>query len=276
VQTLFTDVHIEGREILIPDEYAASNWSGGSSMRGMAVSGALARAVESAVIALAPSLRPARWTVDISSAVPMRECWVRTQVLRSGRRICLAEGLLGQGERVLARGRGLFLSGGGLDSGFVWSPQYPANTPPDGLAPDPMEPRIYFSESEGWTRTAASHRNADPKQIWQWPVGVVPGEQPSPFTSAAVAADLASVVVNWGTEGLSYLNADLTLSLARVPAPGPIGLAVRDRIQSDGISVGSAWALDRNGIFGICTVTALANAYHAVDPADRDRTASLD
>lgn len=76
------------------------------------------------------------------------------------------------------------------------------------------------------------------------------------------------MMTNWGSEGIGFINTDLTLALAR-PAIGPeIGLEADSHISADGIAVGSATLFDRSGSFGTCMVTALSNADRQVDFAD--------
>ena len=68
-----------------------------------------------------------------------------------------------------------------------------------------------------------------------------------------------------GTEGVQYINTDITLSLSRPPTGVQLGLLATDHHASDGIAVGSATVYDRMGPFGVATVTALANSRRAVD-----------
>ena len=82
---------------------------------------------------------------------------------------------------------------------------------------------------------------------WQTGVPVVPGEDPSPFVSAASIADATSMVTNWGSHGVEHINADITLTLARLPVDREVGLAAVDRISAEGIAIGTATVFDRQG-----------------------------
>ena len=84
---------------------------------------------------------------------------------------------------------------------------------------------------------------------------VIPDETPSPFVAAASIADAASMVTNWGSNGVEHINTDITLTLARTPVSLEIGLAAVDRVSSDGIAVGTATVFDRQGRLGSAVVS---------------------
>jgi hypothetical protein len=88
---------------------------------------------------------------------------------------------------------------------------------------------------------------------------------------ATSVADSANVVSNWGSAGLQFINADVTLALTRQPIEMEFGLSALDRVEADGISVGSAVMFDRAGVFGTTTIVGLANALRSVDPRTRTR-----
>jgi hypothetical protein len=65
--------------------------------------------------------------------------------------------------------------------------------------------------------------------------------------------------------GLEFINADVSLALGRLPVGPAVGFATTDRIEQAGISVGTAVAFDRIGVFGTATLCALGDAHRAVD-----------
>ena len=96
-------------DALVPTDLACSLWSD-DQMHGVALSGALARALERAVTDLGRSeLRPARYNVDLFRAARMEPCRTGTVVVREGRRLCLVDVTLEQGGEPVARASGLFL-----------------------------------------------------------------------------------------------------------------------------------------------------------------------
>lgn len=96
-------------------------------------------------------------------------------------------------------------------------------------------------------------------------VPVVPDEPLTGFQAAAASADGASLVCNWGSNGVEYINTDITLTLAREPDGTEIGLLATDRVEHDGIAVGTASVFDRSGPLGTVMIASLANTRRTVD-----------
>lgn len=252
---------------LVPAPLACSMWSD-DQMHGVALSGALAWAAEQALAdAGRTDLRPARWAVDLFRPARMVPCTLTTEIEREGRRICLVDVILSQdGERV-ARGTATFLKPSERTGGEVWEPSdHPAPPPEDVVPPATSEPRApYVRSSVDWSQNFLEHQNADRKTSWSTAVPVVPDQPLTGFQAAASTADGASMVTNWGTRGVEYINTDITLTLAREPDGIEIGLLATDRVEHDGIAVGTAAIFDRRGPLGTVMVAALANAGRTVD-----------
>lgn len=251
---------------LVPTELAKSGW-GDNHLHGVAVGGALARGVERLVADLGrDDLRPARVTVDLFRPATMAPCEVTADVVREGRRICVVDSQLTQGGQPVARASAVFLAVAANTEGEVWSPQERPVPPPLEVAPHTDRPHYPFLHSEsGWSQDFAEHQNASHKQSWSSAVPIVAGEQITPFQAAAALADGASLVTNWGSRGVEYINTDITLTLARQPDGVEIGLSAADRVEYDGIAVGTAAVFDRTGPLGTAVVTSVANAMRAVD-----------
>jgi hypothetical protein len=56
---------------------------------------------------------------------------------------------------------------------------------------------------------------------------LIEGEPLTAFTRVAMAADVTASLVNWGSDGLKFINADYTLTLSRLPEGSFIGLAAQ-------------------------------------------------
>ena len=76
---------------------------------------------------------------------------------------------------------------------------------------------------------------------------LVAGEPLTPLVRAALSADLPNPLANAGAEGLSFINADLTLFLARRPSSDWIGLEVADHLAADGLAIGTCTLYDLDG-----------------------------
>ena len=65
------------------------------------------------------------------------------------------------------------------------------------------------------------------------------GEKPTPFQALAGTADSTSMVVNWGTEGVQYINTDISLAISRLPVSLEIGISAMSWYSHDGIAIGT-------------------------------------
>jgi hypothetical protein len=253
-------------ESLVPTDIARSMWHE-NQMHGVAISGALARTIERRVAeAGREDLRPARMTVDLFRPASMDPCLLTAEVVREGRRICLVDAMLTQDGARVARASAIFLKPTESAEGEVWTPADCPEPPSLEIAPVSTEPRVPFFHSDaGWSQTFAEHQNASRKASWNTALPVVDGEEVTPFQGVAAMADGASLVTNWGDRGVEYINTDITVTLARLPEGLDIGLAAADRVERDGIAVGTATVFDRSGPLGMAVVTSLVNAHRTVD-----------
>jgi hypothetical protein len=251
---------------LVPTEIARSMWSA-EQIHGVAVSGALARGLEAKLAEIGRTdLVPARYTVDLFQPAKMAPCTVVTEVVREGRRLALIDAALMQGDVRVARAACIFLLPTEAASGEVWTAADHPVPPPIDVAPISDEPRVpFFASDAAWSQSFPEHQNAGRKQTWQVGLPVVEGEAGTPFQSVAAIADGTSMVVNWGTEGVQYINTDITLALARPPVSLEVGLSATDRVEVDGIAVGTVEVFDRAGPLGTAMVTSLANAKRPVN-----------
>ncbi|GEM31272.1 thioesterase [Nocardia neocaledoniensis NBRC 108232] len=263
-QTAFFDTDLVTAGLLHPTPAAGSGWAGGQ-MRGMAISAALAREVERRVAEQGPtSLRPTRWTLDLFRAVAMRPCTVETEIVRAGRRLCLVDARLCQDGTPVAAARALYLAAGDARPGRCWSVDSAPIPPPPTWHRDPDTSRIYYSGDAGWDADPARHHNTSRNRVWHAAITVVDGEKATPFQFACAVADVTNVVTNLGSQGLEYINTDVTVAFSRLPIGDEMGVSASDRHERDGIAIGTAELYDRTGVFGTATVTALT----ATQPAD--------
>lgn len=251
---------------LVPTDVARSAWSD-DQMHGVAVSGALAGAAERAVAeAGRDDLVPGRFTVDLFRPARMTPSVLTTGLVRRSPRLVLVDTTMTQDGEPVARASALFLRPDGSAPGEVWEPAERPGPPPTDVVPPSDEPRVPFLASDvGWSQKFSEHQNTGRKQAWVNTVPVVAGEPVTPFQAAASGADTASMVTNLGTRGVEHINTDLTLTLARLPVGPEVGLAALDRVERDGVAVGTATMFDRSGPLGTVVVTSVANVRRSID-----------
>ena len=202
-----------------------------------------------------------RLTIDLwrlPSFVPMT---VRTNLVREGGRIrvvdaeCTADGVS------IGRASGVLLRRGEQPDGDVWSPPAWDMPPPQSIAPEPTPANL----PEGWqpmweTRSIGqSFGTSERKRVWMREVRLlIEGTPLTPFTRVALAADYTNPLANSGSNGLGFINVDITLYLHRLPAGEWLGFEVDDHESAEGVAVGDCKLYDERGAIGHSLVSALA------------------
>lgn len=207
-----------------------------------------------------------RLTVDMVRMALMGELSVDATVLREGRRLRMVDVTVSQEGRNVAHGRAVFTRRSDAPSGKVWSPGLLMPPPPAPEETPEFGPRPYVGPDAEPARTFDPWRDpTQEKYVWyDCDARLVEGEATSPFVRAAAVADVANPLTNWGSDGLQFVNSDVTLLLSRLPQGTMLGMAARDRQEADGVSVGSAVMFDTAGPIGLATVTALTSAVEMV------------
>jgi len=207
---------------------------------------------------------PTRLTVDMFRNPPMEPAEVVTTLVRGGRRVRAMDAVVRMGGTDVSRASALFLGTGEdqMDDPVAVSPPWDAS-PADELAVD-MDDEASFDVVSPADRGfgATGVRQAwirDRRQL-------VRGVELTPFVRAALAADLASPLANFGAEGLDYINADLTLHLGRLPEGEWIGTETAHRVAGNGVSMAVCTLHDHRGPIGASTVCAVRNPRMAPFP----------
>jgi hypothetical protein len=218
-----------------------------------------------------PELQPARLTIDMYRSPAMRPTTVTTTLVRRGGRVRVLDATIDQGNVTVARASALFLRRAEpppLDDAPI-TPPWTAPAP-DDMGPMFMPADIPFDlrsiEGEGFGAPDGARR-----QVWlrdRRPL--VPGQELTPFVRAALASDFASPLANMSTEGLAYINADITLHLARLPEGEWIGLATGNRVVSEGVSVAACPLHDRRGPIGSSSIAAVLTPRMPTPPPSPD------
>ena len=256
----------------IPQKVATSAWKR-TDISGPAVVGAVARSLE--VETGVEEMQPTRLTVDLFRPVQSEPFEVRTSVVRDGNRIRVSEAELVQGGETKTRATLVQLRRAENPAGQAWIPEKDRPIPPRyiGETMPEMQFPMYFTESSGWSDDMSAHQNDQRKASWFRPIPVVSGEDASPFQRAAIVSEGTSLITNWGSEGIGFINADLTLSIARLPRSEDLGMQADMHVEADGISVGNTALYDRDGVIGFGAVVAVSNAKRQIDWSSRTITA---
>jgi hypothetical protein len=245
-----------------PTPFAQSHW-GEDHLNGPAVVGLAARSLE--LDCGSPDFMPARLTVDLFRAARGVSTTVTVRVVRDGRRIRSAECDLAQEGLLVARATLLQYRRSVAPPGRLWAA--PMTLPP---LPSADEAALTQVGSEGRTlsRSPGEHQNDSRKTFFNRAIEIVAGEKLSRFARAVMAAEATSLVTNLGTQGVGYINGDLTVGLARLPVGEWIGVQGDSHWASDGVAVGTATLFDQDGAFGSGVTTAVSNPSAQIDFAN--------
>lgn len=251
-----TPYFIRDQNRYVPNGIARGGW--GPTLSGHVVGGLFAHALGGAVDD--PQLLPARLSVDLPAPVALEPVEVHTVVQHERRRLVLVEAVLTQGGQSVGRASALFLRRGVQPAGKVWS--QPVQMPP--LSTEFDDSPTLFLRTYGW---GGAVQNPDPewdtsgpKFAWLHEARPLIGDEPlTPFTRAAMCADVTAAIANWGTEELQFINVDYTLTLSRLPEGPYIGLAALTHYSHDGVANGSAVVVDHQGPIGSALAVSIAH-----------------
>jgi hypothetical protein len=247
---------VDGAEVQ-PTEWAVGPWSA-DTLQGSAYGGLLVRALEGGDAAA--GMVPARLSFDLWRPVTRAPLTPSVAVLRDGRKARTVEASLAQAGKPVARCTAVFLRADpAATPAAVERPAPPV--PPDAGRPVPPHVRNWSPFFTGVDTRVVAGDLPTPGPATAWfnvlrPL--VAGEINSPLVHAVSAADLASgisAVVDLRT--WSFINADLTVVLGRVPRPPWIQLAAQTYVGDRGTGVARGTLADLDGAFGACEQTLI-------------------
>jgi len=199
-------------------------------------------------------MRVARLTVDLMRPVPVAPLSYEVEVLREGRKIQLAQARLLAGDTEVVRATALRIR---REERAL--PSDASSPPLDVRMPevlrDPMTrgmARTPFLSAVSMRIARGSFKLPGPAAVWyRADRPIVEGAPLSPLMRAVIAADFCN-----GTSSVldfrdwTFINGDLTLSLAREPVGDWILLDAETWAGPDSIGLASARLADRDGYFG--------------------------
>ena len=204
----------------------------------------------------------ARLTLDLYRLPTLAPAEVTTRAVRDGNRIRVIELEYTSGGTSFARANAVLLKQTDNPTGERWSPpNWQVPLPQDLPPPEPQA-----DSTPNWLPMWETRR------VTGWPAKVeqqrawlretrplVEGVELTPFVRAASAADWTNPFANWSTEGLQFINADITLYLHRYPVGEWVGFEVTSHHSSEGIAVGDCTMYDLEGPIGHSLVCAVSN-----------------
>ena len=228
--------------------YAAGPWDA-TMQHGAAPSSLIVHAAEK--LPTAVPMRVARVTSELMKPVPVAPLTVKARVVREGRKLQLCEvSLLANGGEV-ARGMVLKLRRANL--GYdVPQPKLDLPLPQEGQSRITIGKHNPFLSGLSTAVVRGSFETTGPAACWfRADRPIVEGAPISPAMRAVIAGDFcngASTLLPF--QSWTFLNADLTISLARDPVGEWILLDAETWLGPDGSGVAFANLADTTGYFG--------------------------
>ena len=244
-------------DALLPTEWAVGPWSP-DTLQASAYAGLLVRALERSPTPA--GMIVARLGFDLWRPVSREPLSTTVTILREGRKARTVESSLLQAGKAVARCTAVFLNAD-PDATPPAPLAGPPATGPDGGRPVPAHVRSWSPFFTGVETRVVEGDLLKPGPASAWfhlRRALVDGEDNSPLVHATSAADLASgisAVVDlrvW-----SFVNADLTMTLWRIPAPPWILLAAETHVGTQGTGVARGLLSDVDGPFGSCAQTLI-------------------
>ncbi|MCZ8377350.1 thioesterase family protein [Mycobacterium sp. CPCC 205372] len=241
--------------VIVPTSVAQGPWGGAVS--GHVLSGLLGATLERT--AGDAAFQPARLTVDLLRPALMEPVDVDAELVRAGGRIRLADATLTQRGNLIARASAVFLRRGEHPDQQVWSREVTIPAPPVPMPHSEQSP--FAVHASGWGADKRRSDGSAPKFAWLRETRpLIDGEVLSRFTRAAMAGDVTSTVMHWGTAGMRFINIDCTVTLSRLPESELVGIAAQSHLGHDGVATGVATLFDAIGPIGHAMATALADS----------------
>jgi hypothetical protein len=251
----------------VATEHTRGPWSAQHQHAGPA-SALLARAFERLVADT--GLTVLRLTVDLLSPLRIGPLAVEARVARAGRKVQRLDGTIVADGRLVCRATALAMRLTALPS--------PA-TPPGETMPSPAESQPFvfpfFERGQlGYaaameTRLARGVWGHGPAAIWfRTRLPLLPNETPSPLQRIMMAADSGNgVAIVLDPRRFTFLNADLTVALHRLPVTEWVCVDARTAVEPTGVGLCQARLLDERGPLGIGLQSLIVEPRGAVEDA---------
>lgn len=242
----------------VPTDAARGPWDP-TALHGGPVAALAAHVAEAA----APEgMEPARLTLELWSAVPLSLLAVSVEQVRPGRRVAVSEVRFRRAGdpagRVLARGLVQWIRRGGGPA------EPPPRRGPWDAAAGQRRPEEIREVPPRWHTpgfhtigadlrfASGSFRTLGPAFVWiRLRTAVVAGEPTTPFARAVAAADFGNgVSPELGVDAWSFVNPDLSVHLARLPAGDWVGLDAATLVTGNGRGIAESVLYDLHGPIG--------------------------
>lgn len=234
----------------VATEHARGPWSR-DHQHGGPPSALLARALEQALAGT--GMMVTRLTIDLLSPVPLGTLEVSAAVTRAGRKVQRLDGMLSVEGRAVCRATALAIRT--ADVPLPTTARALSIPPPEGSTPFVFP---FFHDDIGYAtavegRVARGVWGQGATAVWVRPrVPLLPDEPLSPLQRVMIAADSGNgVAIVLDPSRWTFVNADLTVALHRLPAGEWMGLDADTIPEKTGVGITITRLLDEGGAIGV-------------------------
>jgi hypothetical protein len=198
-------------------------------------------------------LKITRVTIEILSAVPVKPCDIKVEVVRAGKRVELLRGeYMAEGKTYLIAHAWRFISQPGVTSVISDSYKIP-------LLPEPQTFKSFqgvsyfpYGEAIDWRFTEGGYDTFGPATVWSKPrIPLVENLKTDPLEALMLMVDSANgISAELDVRSWTFVPVDLTLGLHRQPEGEWVGMDARTVIENDGIGQTTTIVFDGRGKVG--------------------------
>lgn len=248
--------HLED-EVYVGNGPARGPWSAEACHAGP-VTAVIARTLEP----IAPAQQLVRLSISFVRPVPVAGFRVTTELVRAGRAATTATARLTDlGGKLCAKAKSLHLatyepvdfpcapSGG---------PEFTAATAAEWPFPVASHGLPFFASGIEIKLPPGEDNGPGPTTMWMRTIGIIEGEEPSPFQALCPLADCGNGISrNTDIRENTCVNPDLTLVVFRQPESEWLASAARSFWEPNGIGMSHAMLYDTKGVVGTALQTLI-------------------
>lgn len=194
-----------------------------------------------------------RVTIELLSAVPVKPCEIKVEVVRAGKRIELLRGeYLSEGKTYLIAHAWRIISETGVTSEISDSYEIPLLPEPQAQKFFPGFDRFPYGEALEWRFTKGGYETLGPATVWtRARIPLIGNLEIDGLEALVLMIDSANgISAELEFQKWSFVPVDLTVGLYRQPEGPWVGMDARTVMSNDGIGQTTTVAFDSKGKVG--------------------------